>query len=69
MEWISVEDRLPKTGKTILVYATRFEHDKTRMAFRTVHGFYDAYECGCGCLIDGVTHWQPLPPPPKEQDK
>jgi len=66
-KWISVENRLPEFGKSILVYNKGVEHSSVRMAFMTSRGFYDAYECGCGIKLDNVTHWMPLPKPPEDK--
>lgn len=49
-EWISVKDRLPQEHKNYLVF--------------TKHGVTEIlkYDGDAGV----VTHWQPLPEPPKE---
>ena len=57
--WISVKDRLPEEGENVLTYGAR--------------PFYDVFyinrlinkESG-EWLYDGVTHWMPLPEPPKD---
>ena len=61
-EWISVKDRLPEYG--------RYLCNVKSMAFRGA--FYQAilkYENGGfiedGIYTDFVTHWMPLPEPPK----
>lgn len=63
--WIRVSDRLPEEDETVIV------HDKD-------HGVDVAYYEGGGIFFQlkvegdycdnfsGVTHWQPLPDPPKE---
>jgi hypothetical protein len=59
-KWISVEERLPDDGKYIVctakgsVYCTRFK----------------AFGCGGSFQTDintHITHWMPLPEPPKEE--
>ena len=64
-KWISVEERLPELGQGVLVYddcgymsVADYTHDKH---FPTVYEFHvnGEYE-------PGVTHWMPLPAPPKE---
>jgi Protein of unknown function (DUF551) len=76
-EWISVKDRLPEDGQDIL-YVVR-----DRGSEPYVMRGSRAYEAGTGywwCDEDGefdesgnepgfstVTHWMPLPEPPKEQ--
>ena len=55
MEWISAKDRLPELEKEVLVYDS----------------FGKMY---IGLITDGwkglyVTHWMPLPEPPKDFNK
>jgi hypothetical protein len=58
-EWISVKERLPAVGETVLIYY-RYHDQQSIVTARFVNGgfigFWDA----------DVTHWQPLPEPPKE---
>ena len=63
MEWISVKDRLPEAYATYLVYG------------RSVYGIVFADYYGDGEWLTSndltnitrfVTHWMPLPTPPKE---
>ena len=77
-EWISVEDRLPeKAGRYLVAYAKVEGADILPFAITKKDtcdfdgpGFYeDEYnEWGefSGCFrATGVTHWMPLPEPPK----
>lgn len=65
MEWISVKDRLPENGEVIAFAETGCEY---------LIGVLDESEYvgdGVCCYGDGVmmmcvTHWMPLPEPPKE---
>lgn len=58
MEWISVKDRLPETGKNVLVVVKGEVHEGVLgMVFWTVPNA-ESY-----CNKD-VTHWMPLPEPP-----
>ena len=56
-KWISVEERLPLEGEDVLAWET--------------HGFafVDHQRNGkwviCDDVIGGITHWMPLPEPPK----
>lgn len=69
-EWISVEDRLPIDNKPILLYQ-KVKHSQ----FKQVIGAYDngkfnSYESEFNDdLYKGyynkITHWMPLPQPPK----
>lgn len=60
--WISVEDRLPEKEIYILYY-----FDVTGVGLGKFDGLNTFYSC-MGWLTGDVTHWQPLPEPPKEQD-
>ena len=57
-EWISVKDRLPKEGEVVVVYIK----PKVGVGYAEVDiylmGDFDEYS-------EGVTHWMPLPEPPK----
>lgn len=59
--WISVKDMLPKKKGDYLIYNT----DGTVWPY-----WYDAddnsWYDSCGYKTDIVTHWMPLPEPPKE---
>ena len=58
-KWISVKDRLPEPFTVVLVY----DNDKTvAVAYMTRHKEW------VGIVIrNEVTHWMPLPQPPKEE--
>ena len=58
-EWISVEERLPEVGREVL--ATRNERDCFVVMYSdTYKGFFSGQ-----FPVKGVTHWMPLPRPPK----
>ena len=71
-EWISVEDRLPNRDCNVIVYAQKVrggfikkERFITTAVFcmPMIHKHYfDFADNGTGI----VTHWMPLPEPPKE---
>ena len=64
-EWVSVEERLPKSQEDVLVVAFWHEHWQTMIGWHsdmgkkwrviTPHGEREP---------GGVTHWMPLPAPP-----
>ena len=64
--WISVRERLPQDGQKVIA---TFRNDGGRVVdqARYANGEFDfaswAYVWG-----DNVTHWMPLPQPPKEED-
>lgn len=66
-QWISVNDRLPeKNGR----YLCRYEQEVYEEVCRcTGFGMFDSDigEKG-GWLVGKVTHWMPLPEPPKEDE-
>lgn len=64
LRWISVEEKLPKRYEHVLV-ATRFTDDgeqDVEVAYLAI----DRWRKPDGPLYGKVTHWMPLPEPPKE---
>lgn len=66
-EWISVKDRLPEQFVSVIVYMPN------EKPFPTVHEGYLAdngkwYSAHCMRGIKEITHWMPLPEPPKEEE-
>lgn len=65
-EWISVEERLPDVLQEVFVY--RGNHIGNLMNVYTYVGgdmWQDEYGFGCRQVDEGITHWMPLPEPPK----
>ncbi len=61
-EWISASERLPPFGKEVLVWADDGFHV---CAYRKGEGLNPGdFEREDMKVIDGVTHWMPLPEPP-----
>ena len=60
--WIPVSERLPEKGKDVVITALRWGEVDVGWCEDGVWGseFVNKYECG------EVTHWMPLPEPPKE---
>ena len=67
--WISVKDRLPEIGenyrsKLVMCYTPDGEHEY-------LFDYYEVNGFGQGCFTTekyfgiSITHWQPLPEPPK----
>lgn len=68
-DWISVKDRLPERGGTYLCFqplAASFCMVNTYRWSTTNNGWRGAQ---IGSVITGITHWMPLPEPPKENAK
>lgn len=70
MEWISVQDRLPDKEETVLIYS---EGDSVTAAFLYTDKYFGLRwfvnnfgDCKDAVLPDRVTHWMPLPKPPKD---
>lgn len=60
MKWISVKDELPAIGEPVLVF-----DDASDMMFGFMSS--DGYWLETGSELPcNVTHWMPLPKPPKE---
>ena len=60
-EWISVKDRLPEVGKKVLVYCKENKNDYEIGAYSdTYRGFFVRQT-----WYENITHWMPLPQPPK----
>lgn len=60
--WISVKDRVPE--KSTLVLGVVHGH-VGELAYINDRNVFKRRECP----IEGVTHWAPLPEPPKEDEK
>ena len=61
-KWISVKDRLPEKKGTFLV-CTKNDFYGTKNIAKV--RFYDGEWHGTGGIWSNVTHWMPLPEPPK----
>lgn len=60
--WISVEEKLPQSnGNFYLVYTDKGRVSECR--------YYHDEWITTYCNNEKVTHWQPLPQPPKEKEK
>ena len=58
IEWISVEDALPKPYESVIYYG----RETTGFDYMTDDG---KWRISTGADPDEVTHWMPLPEPPK----
>ena len=71
MEWISVKDRFPEIGNQNAPFCWSanvlcFLKDKTiHILCKTTLGNWRNFEAEYICLDESVTHWMPLPEPPK----
>lgn len=67
--WISVKDRLPPDGNKPYLTCRKTVKGRTVIESRYLH---TSYESPCVAYWEGkkngeVTHWMPLPEPPKEE--
>ena len=61
MDWISVKDRLPINGESVLVW--NYKKEETYLA-EYEDGMF--YEYGRPLNVENTTHWMPLPEQPKQ---
>ena len=62
--WISVEERLPEDYEDVVIIMRNGASSWYRVAYRE----YGGWSLGGGRRVtDEVTHWMPLPEPPKEE--
>lgn len=62
-EWISVKDRLPELGERVICTDGDAVFEQYRVENSCVYGMWD--RCGLKSPMQEVTHWMPLPEPPK----
>jgi len=60
-QWISVDDRLPESGAVLISHLSSFNSPVVSVAFTQGKSFYS----GTSYPVQRVTHWMPLPEPPK----
>lgn len=64
MEWISVKDRLPDLHKEVLIYC--YPHKAINFGHLAINGpDVKGKHCVVWAGLLPVTHWMPLPEPPK----
>ncbi len=61
MQWISVEDKLPKKGTWCLVFSPRYYQVAE---YTENEKWAHAYGCNAWNVAE-VTHWLPIPKPPQ----
>ena len=68
MNWISVENQVPQPNEKVLCFDTQ----RIYIAFREHGTIYNEHwticeeqDCSCVGCTGAITHWMPLPEPPK----
>lgn len=64
-EWIKCSERLPEDGERILIYVHLASHESVQPDTRIEDGGYMYLDSGYSFGKE-VTHWMPIPEPPKE---
>lgn len=66
-QWISVEDRLPEESKEVLIYLPKYDSVEAASFFTFPSLNLKEWAQGEDALrLDEVSHWMPMPEPPKE---
>jgi len=66
MEWISVKDGLPESGFNVLTYNGNYVHEGYFAYNKNKPRRNIFYISGSKIESDDITHWMPLPEPPKD---
>ena len=65
MKWIPVTEQLPEMGQAVIVCRPYDEKSaRVEQGYRDVNGWWRVY----GTRTKRVTHWMPMPLPPKAED-
>ena len=67
MEWISIKDKLPEYYTDVVVIERNGDASWYMVAYLAIGGIWAL--AGGRRIIGVVTHWMPLPEPPKEEEK
>lgn len=62
MEWISINDKLPDENQRVIVYR---QNEPEQSVYRCTVMW--GWGLKVGLKHGGITHWMPLPEPPKEE--
>jgi len=62
--WISVEEKMPNIGQEVLVYPATWKYDVLVDQIRVYNNGHWKPQFG-DTTLKGITHWMPLPLPPK----
>ena len=71
MDWIKIEDQVPEDGQLVLTYFEVLNNKIEISTYKNLVGTdreifgHNLFYNKSGFLTDDVTHWMPLPDPPK----
>lgn len=65
-EWVSVEDALPDKHTQVLMWDSKWNIAEAGNYYNRHFWVYN--EIGDGFIAENITHWMPLPEPPKEDE-
>ena len=66
-KWISTKERLPTKDAAYLIHAESADPDKPFIHIGWYNPNGDGWSLVLKPFIEAITHWMPLPNPPKEQ--
>lgn len=67
MNWINVKDKLPEENADVLIYRGGFIGDLMNVyTYKGHNEWEDEYGYWSITEDEGITHWMPLPAPPKD---
>lgn len=66
--WVSVNDRAPDNGQDVLVYIDDWGKSRITGLNYDNGAWYDCI-MNCEVVIPNITHWMPLPEPPREDGR
>lgn len=64
-KWIPVTERLPEEGEEVMVFGYWHEKFQPLMCYLSPHRKGEWFTTVAGQQVYEVTHWMPLPQPPK----
>ncbi len=62
-KWVSVEEKLPKDGQIVIIF---WIYENKKRITSGSYNYYGKYWQHGAATQMKVTHWQPLPSPPKQ---
>ncbi len=65
-KWIPVTERLPEEGEAVIVFGYWHEKFQPLMCYLSPHRRGEWFTTVAGQQVYTVTHWMPLPEPPKK---